>query len=51
MAQTKLRAWNIHPDGYPVSEAMKSFVEQVAKSTGGRYNIELFNSGALGDQP
>lgn len=51
MAQTKLRAWNIHPDGYPVSEAMKSFVEQVAKSTSGRYNIELFNSGTLGDQP
>jgi tripartite ATP-independent transporter DctP family solute receptor len=51
MAQTKLRAWNIHPDGYPVSEAMKSFVEQVAKSTGGRYNIELFNNGSLGDQP
>jgi len=50
-AQTKLRAWNIHPDGYPVSEALKSFVEQVAKSTGGRYNIELFNNGALGDQP
>ena len=51
MAQTKLRAWNIHPDGYPVSEALKSFVEQVAKSTGGRYNIELFNNGSLGDQP
>ena len=51
MAQAKLRAWNIHPDGYPVSEAMKSFVEQVSKSTGGRYNIELFNSGTLGDQP
>lgn len=51
MAQAKLRAWNIHPEGYPVSEAMKSFVEQVAKSTGGRYNIELFNGGTLGDQP
>lgn len=51
MAQTKLRAWNIHPDGYPVSEALKSFVEQVGKSTGGRYNIELFNNGSLGDQP
>lgn len=51
MAQTKLRAWNIHPDGYPVSEAMKSFVDQVAKSTSGRYAIELFNNGSLGDQP
>jgi tripartite ATP-independent transporter DctP family solute receptor len=51
IAQSKLRAWNIHPDGYPVSEAMKSFVEQVAKSTSGRYSIELFNNGSLGDQP
>jgi tripartite ATP-independent transporter DctP family solute receptor len=51
MAQAKLRAWNIHPDGYPVSEAMKSFAEQVAKSTGGRYNIEIFNNASLGDQP
>lgn len=51
MAQAKLRAWNIHPDGYPVSEAMKSFADQVAKSTGGRYNIEIFNNAALGDQP
>lgn len=51
MAQAKLRAWNIHPDGYPVSEAMKSFADQVAKSTGGRYSIEIFNNAALGDQP
>jgi tripartite ATP-independent transporter DctP family solute receptor len=51
IAQTKLRAWNIHPDGYPVSEAMKSFAEQVSKSTSGRYSIELFNNGSLGDQP
>ncbi|RZJ10447.1 MAG: TRAP transporter substrate-binding protein [Haliea sp.] len=50
-AQTKLRAWNIHPDGYPVSEALKSFADQVAKSTGGRYSVEVFNNGTLGDQP
>lgn len=50
-AQTRLRAWNIHPDGYPVSEAMKSFADQVGKSTGGRYQIELFNNATLGDQP
>jgi tripartite ATP-independent transporter DctP family solute receptor len=30
---------------------MKSFADQVAKSTGGRYNIEIFNNAALGDQP
>ena len=51
MAQAKLRAWNIHPDTYPVSIAMKSFVDQVAAGTQGRYTIELFNNGALGDQP
>jgi len=50
-AQTKLRAWNIHPDGYPVSDALKSFAEQVGKSTGGRYSIEVFNNASLGDQP
>ncbi|MDO9403531.1 MAG: TRAP transporter substrate-binding protein [Polaromonas sp.] len=50
-AQSRLRAWNIHPDGYPVTEAMRSFAEQVAKSTGGRYTVELFNNASLGDQP
>lgn len=51
MAQTQLRAWNIHPDGYPVSEALKSFADQVARTTGGRYSVEVFNNGTLGDQP
>ena len=50
-SQTKLRAWNIHPHGYPVTEAMKSFAEQVAKSTNGRYQIEIFSNATLGDQP
>ena len=51
LAQTKLRAWNIHPDGYPVTEAMKSFAEQVGKATQGRYQIEVFSNATLGDQP
>ncbi|GAB3467225.1 TRAP transporter substrate-binding protein [Polaromonas eurypsychrophila] len=51
IAQTKLRAWNIHPDGYPVTEAMKSFAEQVGKATQNRYQIEIFSNGSLGDQP
>jgi tripartite ATP-independent transporter DctP family solute receptor len=50
-APTVLRAWNAHPDGYPVTEAMKSFAEQVAKETDGRYRIEVFSNAALGDQP
>lgn len=51
LAQTRLRAWNIHPDGYPVTEAMKSFAEQVAKSSNGKYQIEVFSNATLGDQP
>lgn len=51
-AQTPvLRAWNIHPDGYPVTEALKGFVDDVAKATQGRHRIELHSNGALGDQP
>jgi len=49
--QTKLRAWNIHPDGYPVTEAMKSFAQQVGQATQGRYQIEVFSNATLGDQP
>ena len=51
LAQTRLRAWNIHPDGYPVTEAMKSFAAQVAAATKGRYQIEVFSNATLGDQP
>ncbi|WP_081708511.1 TRAP transporter substrate-binding protein [Rhodoferax saidenbachensis] len=50
-AQTKLRAWNIHPDGYPVTEAMKRFASLVEQNTGGRYQIEVFSNATLGDQP
>lgn len=50
-AQTKLRAWNIHPDGYPVTEAMKSFAEEVGKVTKGKYQVEVFSNATLGDQP
>ena len=50
-AQTKLRAWNIHPDGYPVTEALKSFADEVDKATRGKYQIEVFSNASLGDQP
>jgi tripartite ATP-independent transporter DctP family solute receptor len=49
--QAALRAWNTHPDGYPVTEAMKSFIADVATQTKGKYKIELFSNGSLGDQP
>jgi tripartite ATP-independent transporter DctP family solute receptor len=48
---TVIKAWNIHPDGYPVTEAMKQFVDEVNQGTGGRYRIELYSNAALGDQP
>ena len=50
-AQTKLRAWNIHPDGYPVTEALKRFASLVAQGTQGSYQIEIFSNATLGDQP
>lgn len=48
---TRLRAWNIHPDGYPVTEGMKYFAQAVEQETGGRYRIEVFSNASLGDQP
>lgn len=50
-AQTTFRAWNIHPDGYPVTEAMKAFAADVEKSTQGRYRVEVHSNAVLGDQP
>ncbi|XDF36875.1 hypothetical protein RBH89_07385 [Paracidovorax avenae] len=44
-----LRAWNIHPDGYPVTEAMKSFAAEVQAGTQGRYRIQIYSDAALGD--
>lgn len=49
--QTSLRAWNIHPDGYPVTEAMKSFADEVGRASSGKYKITLYSNGSLGDQP
>lgn len=51
LAQNKLRAWNIHPDGYPVTEALSSFAQEVSKATNGKYQIEVFSNATLGDQP
>ena len=50
-AQTEFRAWNIHPDGYPVSQSMEFFAETVARLTGGRYKVKVFSNAVLGDQP
>lgn len=47
-APMRLRAWNIHPDGYPVTEAMKGFAAQVTRATQGRYQIEVFSNARWG---
>jgi tripartite ATP-independent transporter DctP family solute receptor len=51
VAQTKLRLWNIHPEGYPVTVALESFAKDINERSKGKYQVELFNRGVLGDQP
>lgn len=50
LAAEPLRAWNTHPDGYPVTEAMKSFISDIEAGTKGRINIKLYSDAVLGDQ-
>jgi tripartite ATP-independent transporter DctP family solute receptor len=50
-AQQQLRGWNIHVPDYPVSHGMERFAELVEERTDGRYQLEVFHSGELGDQP
>ncbi|MBT0571595.1 TRAP transporter substrate-binding protein [Curvibacter sp. CHRR-16] len=51
IAQVELKVWNIHPEGYPVTEALENFASKVQAQTQGRVRIKLFNNGVLGDQP
>ncbi|NJS35490.1 MAG: TRAP transporter substrate-binding protein DctP [Brachymonas sp.] len=44
VGQTKLKAWSIHPDSYPVSQALQFFADDVKKSTAGRYEVEVITS-------
>ena len=50
-SQNTIKLWYIHPDGYPVTEALKSFADDVRRVTGGRGVIEVVSDGALGYQP
>jgi tripartite ATP-independent transporter DctP family solute receptor len=50
-AQTELRAWNIHPEGYPVTEALNYFADLVQQQTQNRVLIKVHSNGVLGDQP
>lgn len=47
----ELRAWNIHPDGYPVTEALAYFADQVGKETQNRIHVKVYSNAGLGDQP
>lgn len=44
------RGWNIHPDGYPNSEALEAFAKSVAEQTEGRIDPQVYNNAVLGDQ-
>lgn len=45
------RGWNIHPPGYPNSEALESFAKEVAEKTDGRIEPKVYHNAVLGDQP
>lgn len=49
-SQSPLRAWNTHPEGYPVTEALKSFAQDVESTTRGKYRIQVHSNAVLGDQ-
>lgn len=45
------RGWNIHVEDYPVSIAMKSFMDEVTAKTNGEIKGKIYNNGVLGSQP
>ncbi|MEO8152024.1 MAG: TRAP transporter substrate-binding protein [Rhizobacter sp.] len=50
-AQADLRAWNIHPEGYPVTVALNYFADLVQQSTQNRVHVKVYSNATLGDQP
>lgn len=47
----ELRAWNIHPEGYPNTIALEQFAAEIEEKTGGELTVKLYNGGVLGSQP
>ncbi len=45
-----LRSADIHPDGYPTVEAVKYFGKALSDKTNGKYNVQVFFSGQLGQE-
>ena len=50
-AAKELRAWNIHPEGYPNTVALEKMAAEIDEKTGGEITLRLFNGGVLGSQP
>lgn len=50
-AALEMKAWNIHPEGYPNTVALDKFAELVAEKTGGEVTVQNFHGGVLGNQP
>lgn len=45
-----LRSADIHPDGYPTVEAVKYFGQVLEQKTNGKYKVQVFFSGQLGQE-
>ncbi len=46
-----MRAWNIHPEGYPNSDAIDQFAAELAEKTDGELTVKVYHGGVLGSQP
>lgn len=47
---TLLRSADVHPDGYPTVEAVKSMGARISELTAGRHNARVFPGGILGSE-
>lgn len=45
-----MRLAEVHPEGYPTTEADREFARLVEERTDGRYKIEVYPGGILGDE-
>lgn len=49
-ASTVLKGWSIHPDDYPVNQAMQRFADELAKITGQRLSAQVHGNASLAPQ-
>jgi len=50
LAQTTLKAADVHPAGYPNVVAMESFGKKLETATKGKYKLQMFPGGVLGNE-